>query len=136
MKKIIRSTLALLLIVSIALCAFSCKPKVEGLWETATYTENKTVGQGEKAITVDIEAEGTVVTLTVKTDKDNLGDALFELGLINDATFFNVLNGIEASWEKHSAYWAFYEGTTMMNCGVGDAEIVGGEHFRFVYTQM
>jgi hypothetical protein len=60
---------------------------------------------------------------------------MYEQKLINDASFFNVLNGIEASWEKDKAYWAFYEGETMMPHGVNDEKISGGESYRFVYTK-
>ena len=98
-------------------------------------TANTTVGDGAKSVSFTVEADGKIITITLKTDKDTLGEAMFEQDLINDASFFNVLNGMEASWEKDQAYWAFYEGDTMMPYGVNDQEINGGESFRFVYTK-
>jgi hypothetical protein len=125
--------MAIFCLVSLASCAE--KAEATGLWENATYLSDTTVGSGEKIVTFTVEAENQMITITLKTDKATLGEAMFEQGLINDAVFFNVLNGIEASWEKHQAYWAFYEGETMMPYGVNDQVINGGESFRFVYTK-
>ena len=111
------------------------KIEATGLWATATHLSNTTVGEGAKTVTFTVEAEGKILTITLKTDKEKLGEAMFEHKLINDASFFNVLNGIEASWEKDKAYWAFYEGETMMPHGVNEEKIDGGESYRFVYTK-
>ena len=150
MKRITLTLLALILtlvcILSITSCgSFENEPvetlgegetiEAEGLWEKATYLSNTTVGEGAKTVTFTVEAEGKSLTITLKTDKDKLGEAMFEHKLINDDSFFNVLNGIEASYEKDQAYWAFYEGDTMMPHGVNSEEISGGESYRFVYTK-
>lgn len=137
MKKSIVSTVSIVLALVCLLCLASCGEKVEktGLWESATYLSDTTLGKGEKTVSFDIEAEEQVITITLKTDKATLGEAMYEHGLINDASFFNVLNGMEASWEQDQAYWAFYQGEDFMMVGVGEAEIVGGEHYRFVYTK-
>lgn len=150
MKRITLTLLALLLAFTCVLSIVGCEKnenttaetlaegeKIEavGLWENATHLSNTTVGEGSKTVSLTVEAEGKSLTITLKTDKATLGDAMFEQKLINDASFFNVLNGIEASWEKDQAYWAFYEGDTMMPHGVNDEKIDGGESYRFVYTK-
>ncbi len=150
MKRITLTLLALMLalicIFSIAACeknedttaetlAEGEKLEATGLWTTATHLSNTTVGEGAKTVTLTVEAEGKSLTITLKTDKATLGEAMFEHKLINDASFFNVLNGIEASWEKDQAYWAFYGGETMMSHGVNEEKIDGGESYRFVYTK-
>ena len=137
MKKSIVSTVSIVLALLCLLCLASCGEKVEetGLWEGATYLSDTILGKGEKTVSFDIEAEEQVITITLKTDKATLGEAMYEHGLINDASFFNVLNGIEASWEQDQAYWAFYQGEDFMMVGVDEAEISGGEHYRFVYTK-
>lgn len=137
MKKSIISSLSIVISIIMLLCLVSCGEKIEstGLWENATYLSDTTIGNGNKTVVFDIEAEGQIITITLKTDKATLGEAMYEHGLINDASFFNVLNGIEASWEKDMAYWAFYCGETLMNHGVADEKISGGEHYRFVYTK-
>ncbi|MBO5907657.1 MAG: hypothetical protein J6Q85_05880 [Clostridia bacterium] len=130
MKKIL-STLALTL--ALLLLMTSCVR--EALWESATYSLDTSVGEGAKTVFVEIEAGDKKVTLTVKTDKQTLGEALFELGIINDASFFDTANGIKADWYKDSAYWAFYKGNDYMMHGVGDEIISGGEHYRLAYTR-
>lgn len=151
MKRITLTLLALVLALSCVLCIVGCEMNenettaetvaegetvaAEGLWENATYRANTTVGDGAKSVSFTVEADGKIITITLKTDKDTLGEAMFEQDLINDASFFNILNGIEASWEKDQAYWAFCGDDTMMPYGVNDQEINGGESFRFVYTK-
>lgn len=137
MKTAIKNTLAIVLSVVFILCLVSCGEKVDatGLWENATYLKDTTVGKGEKTVLVDVEVEDQKITLTIKTDKATLGEALYELELINDASFFDTLNGMKADWNADQAYWAFYKGEEYMMVGVGDAEISGGEHYRLVYTK-
>ena len=106
-----------------------------GLWENAKYRANTEVGRGDKTVKFTVEADGKSLTITLNTDKATLGEAMYAEGLINDPTFFDTLNGIVASWDKDQAYWAFYEGETMMPHGVNDEKISGGESYRFVYTK-
>ena len=137
MKKSIATTVSIVLSIVCILCLVSCTEKVDatGLWENATYLSDTTIGNGEKTVSFTVEVEEQKITITLKTDKATLGEAMYEQGLINDPSFFNVLNGMEARWEKHQAYWAFYEGDKMMPYGVNDQKINGGESFRFVYTK-
>lgn len=137
MKTAIKNTLAIVLSVAFILCLISCGEKVDatGLWENATYLKDTTVGKGSKTVLIDIEAGDQKITLTIKTDKATLGEALYELELVNDPSFFDTLNGIKADWNKDQAYWAFYKGEEYMMIGIADAEIAGGEHYRLVYTK-
>lgn len=147
MKSIAKILLCLLLcLMSVcALCACNgggkneettaTQGELDAIWDSATYTEDAEVGSGSKTVTVDVEAKGHTVTLTIKTDAANLGQALYDLELINDASFFDVANGMKADWNADQAYWAFYVGDTMASHGVGDAKIEGGEHYRLVYTK-
>lgn len=138
MKRTFLSVTSVILVVISLLCFVSCDNngiEKTGLWENATYTSDVTLGEGSKTVTFDIEAEGKKITITLKTDKETLGAAMYEQGLINDPSFFDTLNGMLASWDKDKAYWAFYQGETMMPYGVNDQEISGGESFRFVYTK-
>ncbi|MBP3375353.1 MAG: DUF4430 domain-containing protein [Clostridia bacterium] len=136
MKKTLLSASALLLAVITLLCFVSCeKVDATGIWENATYLSDTTVGKGEKTVTVEIVAAEQSITLTVKTDKNDLGAALYELGIINDPAFFDTCNGMLASWEKDQAYWAFKQNGKMLNYGVNDAKISGGESFSIEYTK-
>ena len=151
MKRFLMIFVSFILVMACAMSMFACNLYEEettaeavadgeeieavGLWADATYRSNVTVGEGEKTISFTVEAEGKKITITLKTDKATLGGAMYELDLINDASFFDTLNGMVASWGNDQAYWAFYEGETMMPYGVNDENIEGGEAYRFVYTK-
>ena len=137
MKKSIISSLSIVISIIMLLCLVSCGEKVEstGLWENATYLSDTTLGKGEKSVSFTVEAEDQSITITLKTDKNTLGEAMYEHDLINDPTFFDTLNGMQASWEKDQAYWAFKQNGEMLNYGVGDAKIYGGEKFTIEYTK-
>ena len=124
-----------LLLVAV-FCLASCNQiAAEGLWETATYRKDVTVGEGAKEVKIEVAIEDQSIFITLKTDKEKLGDALFAEGLINDPTFFDTLNGIKADWDKDQAYWAFYAGEEYMMIGVNDQTISTGDSYRFVYTK-
>ena len=134
LKTNVIAVVALLLVA--VFCFASCnKIDAEGLWENATYRKDVTVGEGSKEVTLRVEIDDQFIDITLKTDAAKLGDAMFAEDLINDATFFDTLNGIKADWDKDKAYWCFYTGEEMMMVGVNDVEISGGESYRFVYTK-
>ncbi len=137
MKKSIKALLILLFSAAMLIFTVSCDERsdISGLWDNAAYISDTAVGEGSKSITVEIKAEGKTVTLTVKTDKATLGEALFELGIVNDPVFFDTCNGIKADYQKDSAYWAFKIDGKLQNSGIGGAEISGGESFTLEYTQ-
>jgi len=135
MKKTIVSTVSVMLAIFCLFCFASCGAESGDLWANATYKSDASVGEGAKIISVTIETPEKVITLSVHTDMSTLGAALYEYRLINDISFFDELNGIEASWEKDNAYWAVYNGDEYLNVGVNETNISGGEHFRFVYTK-
>ena len=82
-----------------------------GDWETATYVKNETLGKGAKTITVKVVADDQELTFTIKTDKENLEDALLEHELIaGDEGAFGLyikkVNGIVADYDTDKTYWA------------------------------
>ena len=54
----------------------------EGTWANALYRSDKSFGDGAKIIQVEVKSEDKSITFTIKTDKDTLGDALLEHGLV------------------------------------------------------
>ncbi len=139
MKQTMKIASSLLLVVIFMFCAVSCAGKIDtaALWASATYSADTTLGEGANTVTVAVEAGEKTVTLTIKTDKATLGEALFEHGLVNDPVFFDTCNGIKADWEKDQAYWAFYIGDEMASFGIGNEDAVTtGEHaYKLVYTK-
>ena len=106
-----------------------------GLWANATYLEDTTLGEGSKSVSFTVEAKGQKITINLKTDAATLGEAMYDNELVDNASFFSIVNGIEASWEKDQAYWAFYHGEDLMMHGIGDEPITDGASYRFVYAK-
>ena len=136
MKKTISAIITLLMLTFALVSCFapSSEPSAS-IWDDAIYAEDTAVGEGAITFTLDIEAAGKTVTLTVSTDKTVLGDALYELGLINDPSFFDVANGMLASWSQDMAYWGFYIGDTMASYGVSSEAVSNGNNYKFVYIK-
>ena len=153
MKRLLLISVSLLLILACAFSMFACdfmeeettaetlaegeEIEATGLWADATYRSDVTIGEGAKTVSFTVEAEGKMITITLKTDKATLGEAMLEHNLIayNNSDYFNVLNGMLASWSADQAYWAYYQGEDYMMVGVEDTNIEGGEAYRFVYTK-
>jgi hypothetical protein len=136
-KQHILRTVTLLLLVLAAIFTFAACADVDktGAWETAVYDRNTELGEGANKIKVVIKTDDHQITLTVNTDKDNLGDALFELGIINDASFFDTVIGMRLDWNTDKAYWGFYKNGEYMMVDVNDAPVVGVEQYELVYTK-
>ena len=128
---------ALLLLLALALCLVSCG-KVDP-WESATYTEDTEFGTGAKTILVEVKVGDNSVTFTVKTDKENLADALLEHNLIagEDSAYglyIKTVNGILADFDKNQRYWGCYkDGEATL--GASATEIKDGEHYELVYSK-
>ncbi len=140
MKQIQKIT-ALLLCLALALVAVGCSktPSTEELWANALYTENQAFGDGATTVQVEVSAGERSVTFTFRTDEALLGDALLAHEILVGeegpyGLFFEEVNGITASFDKHGAYWAFYKDGEYMNVGVDGAMLAEGDHYELVYT--
>ena len=110
------------------------------LWAKATYKEDQTLGSGNKTVTVKVVADGSYVTFTLKTDKENLGDALLDSGLAEGedgayGLYIKKVNGILADYDVDQTYWSFQVGGEAQMNGVSDFKIVGGESVELVRTK-
>lgn len=139
--KILSLTLALLLLFSAA-CLFACKqdeepaPVDEGFWSSAVHKEDATLGDGAKTFSVKVEAGDKSITLTIKTDKTTLSEAMKEHGLLSGNNgLYDTVNGLLADWDKDQAYWLLYKDGEMTAYGADDATVSGGEEYAWVYTK-
>ena len=142
MKKVITSTVSLLLSIVMILCLASCTSKVDatGLWENATYLKDTTFGKGEKTISVVVSAGEQSITFTVNTDKDTVGAALLEHELIagEDSAYglyLKKVNGITADYDVDQSYWAFYVNGEYAMSGVDTTKITEGAVYKLEYTK-
>lgn len=116
--------LLLMLSAAIALSTTACKG-------------DDSLGKGEKTITVEVTGEdGTQKNFTVNTDKENVGDALVEVGLISgeDSTygwFITTVDGEYHKWEDDGKYWAFYIDGEYAMTGVSSTEVKDGSAYAF-----
>lgn len=131
------------LILAVVMCAALCacgSNEESSLWDNALYTENAEIGNGEKTLTIDVIAEEKTVTITVNTDKDTLGEALIDCGLIAGdegpyGLYVKFVNGIEADYDKTQTYWGITKNGESVMTGVDQIEISDGEKYEFTYTK-
>lgn len=137
----IRSAIVLFIALSAIIGLVSCQPSEStppspesSLWDTATYINDATIGEGSKTVTVKITAEDRSVTLTVKTNGDTLSDALYPNGIVNDPSFFNTANGIKADYSVNESWWKVLKDGAATPKGIADTPISDGEAYEIVYT--
>ena len=141
MKKTLRSIVALLLALIFVFALASCNSVDKtGVWENATYRKDMEFGDGAKTAVVEVKAEDQLVTFTIKTDKDTVGAALLEHGLISGeegqyGLYVKVVNGITADYDVDKSYWAFYIDGEYAMSGVDTTEITEGAKYQLVYTK-
>ncbi len=144
--KNLKKIVSLLLIFTVVLALVACKNEANqeanqtGLWANATYTQDAVFGEGEKVLTVKVEAEGKSVVFTVKTDKTTVGDALMEHSLISGdqgdyGLYIKYVNGIKADYDTDKAYWGFFKNGEYMMTGVDITEFESGQQYELVYTK-
>ena len=142
MKKQIKITLALLLCLTSLFCLVACFDKVDatGVWEDATWRSDKEFGKGAKTIEVEVKVEEQSVTFTIHTDKEMLGEALMEHGLIEGedgpyGLYVKKVNGMLADYDVNQYYWSLSKGGTGLMTGVDMTAVEDGAHYEITYTK-
>ena len=92
-------------------------------------------GSTEFSLTV-TDQEGNDTQFEIHTDKQTVGEALLELGLIDGeeseyGLFVKTVNGITADYDTDGTYWAFYINGEYASSGVDSTEITDGENYSF-----
>lgn len=111
-----------------------------GVWATATYLKDTAIGEGTKTLTVEIKADGQMITLTVKTDEKTVGAALLKENLITGdpgdyGLYIKSVNGMVADYDVDQTYWAFYENGEYAMTGVDSTDIKEGVTYRLERTK-
>ncbi|MBE6609908.1 MAG: DUF4430 domain-containing protein [Ruminococcaceae bacterium] len=144
MKKSIRSIIAVILAITAILCVVSCgkeeTPDVEGLWQNTTYKADTELGSGAKTVKVEYKLEEKVITFTIHTDKETVGEALLEHNLISGdigefGMYVKVVNGITADYDVDKSYWAFYVNGDYAMSGVDQTAIDETATYQLAYTK-
>ena len=144
-NKIKTAILVFLICISTVVLLESCKHSKEAdlqgtiAQQNAVYTQDKTFGNGEKTVMVTVVTDDNSVKFTLNTDKDTLGDALKEYGLIEGdngsyGLYVKKVNGIRADYDSDKAYWAFFKDGSPLEAGVDSTQINSGDSFEIRYT--
>ena len=140
MKKEIKRLIVALLCMVMCMSFASCAQKEEvSLWDTATYTENTTFGEGEKTITLQVEAEDRNVTFIIRTDEEILENALVAHDLISGdigpyGMYITHVNGIVADYDTNKSFWSLEKDGVQMTTGVSETGVSDGDNFKLVYV--
>ena len=110
--------LSAVMVVSMAFSITACDKKEvsENIdpENTVVLKDNEIVGTGKTSFPLTIvDEEGNSIKITVKTDKEFLGDALIEAHLIagensEHGLYVKTVNGITVDYDKDQKYWALY----------------------------
>ena len=87
-----------------------------------------------------VAADGTITTFTVTTEKETVGEALLDEGLIEGeegpyGLYVKKVNGILADYDVDQTYWAFYINGEMAMTGVDMTLISEGNVYKLAYTK-
>lgn len=148
-KKLLSYILCMVLIVAAALftngCNGSAKDTVssEAGNEAVSGAENGenagggVLGEGSTKFAFTVtDQDGNETEYEIHTDKETVGEALLELGLIEGdeseyGLYVKTVNGITADYDKDGVYWAFYINGEYAQSGVDSTTITEGDAYSF-----
>lgn len=111
----------------------------DSLWDDALYTEDTEIGEGAHSVLIEVKAEEKSVTLTLRSDKDNLADILTENKIAEGedsqyGLYIKKVNGILADFDVDGSYWGLFKDGEMTATGTSGITVSDGEHYELVYT--
>ena len=91
------------------------------------------------SITVTVVAKDkTEKVFNIETDKETLGDALFEEGLVikeeHKSGFYSYIDGVRADYTLDKCWWSFTKGGETVMVGANDLKIADGDKFEITNT--
>lgn len=144
-RKLPSLILCMVLIVAMALPATGCGGKTgngtanetDSAAGTVVQAEGSVLGEGSRefGFTV-VDREGNETNFEIHTEKETVGEALLELGMIAGedseyGLYVRTVNGITADYDKDGVYWAFYIDGEYAQTGVDSTAIAEGSHYSF-----
>lgn len=105
--------------------------------EAGAQADVTVVGEGSMCFTFTVvDSSGSATQFEVHTDKEMVGEALLELGLIDGeegqyGLFVKTVNGITADYDKDGMYWAFYVNGEYAVSGVDVTPVTEGDRYAF-----
>ena len=112
----------------------------DGDSEPAVFEDGAVLGEGETELTIKVTAaDGTERSFTVRTDADNLADALSGAKLVDGeqgayGLYIKYVNGERADYDLDKAYWSLSKNGELLMTGANDTPVADGEQYELVYT--
>lgn len=125
------AALAVTMLLGIAGCGSKAEP-TETATTAAAVASGSVIGQGQTVFTLEVtDAEGQQTSFEIHTDKETVGDALLETGLVagedgDYGLYITTVNGVTLDWDKDGKYWAFYIDGEYATTGVDATEVTPG----------
>ena len=100
-------------------------------------TGESVLGEGDtKFDFIVVDQDGNETKFEIHTDKETVGEALLELGLIDGeesefGLYVKTVNGITADYDADGVYWAFYVNGEYAQSGVDSTAITEGDTYSF-----
>ena len=148
-RKRLSFILCTVLIVAMALFTTGCNgskengtPSANGtaadtLKDSNVQVDSGQIGEGSTVFSFTVtDRDGNETQFEVHTDKETVGDALLELGMIDGdeseyGLYVKTVNGITADYDADGVYWAFYINDEYAPTGVDSTTITEGERYSF-----
>ncbi|MBR2890173.1 MAG: DUF4430 domain-containing protein [Oscillospiraceae bacterium] len=133
MKRILSCILCLAMALALAACAPAPKATEPPAFQPVT--DGQSVGSGAVSFPLEIiDKDGNSVKITVSTDKETVGEAQLELGLVEGDSgeyglYIKSVNGIVADYDVDATYWAFYINGEYAMTGVEMTPIAEGDSY-------
>lgn len=133
--------LCMVLVLSMAMVTSGCnggqKAAADTVKEQQGAVDGSVLGEGKTQFTFTVvDKEGTETAFEIHTDKETVGEALLELGLIAGdeseyGLYVKTVNGITADYDQDGVYWAFYVNGEYAQSGVDSTKITEGDSYSF-----
>lgn len=114
-KNLLSFIICIVLTAAMALCMIGCNgANQDPVTEPSVFSDGQSLGSGAVSFTLIVEdLDGSKATAQISTDKDKVGAALQELGVIKGVVeeyglYIKTVNGITYDYAKDGAYWGFY----------------------------
>ena len=105
--------------------------------DSQTENEGSVLGEGDTKFDFTVvDQDGEETLFEIHTDKEIVGEALQDVGLIEGeegeyGLFVKTVNGITADYDKDGVYWAFYVNDEYAAEGVDSTKITEGDTYAF-----
>ncbi|MBQ7839160.1 MAG: DUF4430 domain-containing protein [Lachnospiraceae bacterium] len=139
-KKLSSLLLCMVLIVAMALFTNGCNSNDKSEAQSAvasTVADGSVLGEGSTVFPFTVvDKDGNETEFEIHTDKEIVGEALLEVGLIAGeeseyGLYVKTVNGITADYDTDGTYWAFYVNDEYAMSGVDTTKIAEGETYSF-----